>query len=118
MTEQELLLEVGSEAYNDLTTDEITAICTTYASSQKALGGMKAFELLMKKFQPTYRMGRMYKALSDKYEAYRCIYVWYTQHVDAGRLGVTEDLEDRRPVERYKWIEPTHRTQEAIDEDD
>ena len=104
ITNTDLMLEIGSEAYKDLTTDEINAIIGRYDISQIRLAGMKAFELLTKKFKPTYRMGKTYKALSDKYQAYRKVYEWYCNVVGAGR-NTGPETTTIRPLSRYKWRE-------------
>jgi len=118
MTTTELLLEIGSRAYDDLTTTEKNAIITTYSSSQLRLAGMKAFELLWKKFQPNYKMGKTFEALSDKYEAYHKIFLWYTKQVGAGRLGHDDDLGDSRNIQKDKFLEDTHPTQDVVDAED
>ena len=78
----ELLVEIGSEAYDGLTSQEVLAICQSVNDAVN--GGMKAFEILWKKFNPTYKMGKMYVRDSDRYEAYRRIHAWYCQKVNAG----------------------------------
>lgn len=118
MTVNDLLLEIGSEAFADLTTDEINAIVAKYSSTQVKLGGMKAFELLMKKFKSNYRMGRMYEHLSQKFEAYRKTFYWYTQHVSAGTLAHDSDLGEARNIQREKFLKDTHSTQDVIDASD
>ena len=92
----DLLLEIGSKAYNSLTSDEIIGICT--ATDNVVYAAMKAFELLWKNYKPSYRMGKMYKAESDRYDAYYKMYCWYTQQVGAGRSG-----EVTTPVDIDKW---------------
>jgi len=87
MLESTLLLEIGSEALSELSTDEKEALLARYTDAQASVAGLKAFGLLMKKFQPNYRMGKMYEDLSDKYEAYRRIYNLYCQNINAGRTG-------------------------------
>lgn len=85
MEESTLLLEVGAEALSELSPDEKTAILARYSDEQASQAGLKVFGLLMKKFQPNYRMGKMYEDLSDKYEAYRRIYLDYCRVLKAGR---------------------------------
>ena len=113
MDADRLLLEIGSEAYNELTDDERTSLLNSYTNAQSKLAGMRAFELLMKKFQPTYRMGRMYEDLSAKYEHYRRMYMMYAQAVKAGKLGKT--VGDERNIQRYKFLEQTHPEQQDAD---
>ena len=91
MTNDELLLEIGSEAYSDLATAEITALCNKYSASQASQADLHAFQLLMKKFQATYKMGKTYEKLSDKYEAYTRVYNWYCNRVNAGSITATSD---------------------------
>lgn len=106
MEEQTLLLEVGSEALSDLTTDEKNAILGKYSEDEVRIAGMKVFYILMRKFQADYRMGRMYEDLSQKYEAYRRIYNWYAKTVSAGRV-TSDPAEENYVVERYKFVKPT-----------
>jgi len=113
ITEKDLLLEIGSEAYNDLTAEERELIIRTYETSQIKQAGMKAFDLLRKKFKCTYRMGRMYEALSEKYRAYESIWKSYLKQVRAGKTA--KDTGKEYNVERYKFLEKTHSTQDQID---
>jgi len=108
MQEGNLLLEVGSEAISDLTPDEKSALLNKYSDGEEKLAGMKVFYILMRKFQPNYRMGRMYEDLSRKYEAYRNIYYEYARSVNAGRHGSNLE-EERYDVERYKFISHNRR---------
>jgi hypothetical protein len=82
MTEEVLKLEIGSEAFSNLTSAEVAHIVEKY--SDVKLAGMKAFELLWKKFKPTYRMGKLYEEESDKYQAYKEMYLLYTKQLGAG----------------------------------
>ena len=107
MDESTLLLEVGSGALDDLTTDEKTAILARYTNAQVKYAGMKTFEVLSKKFQPNYRMGRMYEDLSDKFEAYRKIYRSYVRNIGSGKLAVDPSTQTRYDIERYKWPKQT-----------
>lgn len=107
MDETNLLLEVGSGALNDLTTEEKNAILNKYSDGEEKLAGMKVFYILMRKFKPNYRMGRMYEDLSRKYEAYRDIYYEYARSTNAGRHGIDPDTQERSDVIRYKFISPT-----------
>ena len=98
MTEEQLKLEIGSEAFLDLTPAEILHITGNYSDMKMA--GMKAFELLWKKFKPTYRMGKLYEKESDRYEAYKEIYFTYLRQVSVGvRAGKTHV----NVIERDKW---------------
>lgn len=112
MTESTLLLEVGSEALLDLTTAEKTAILALFTDAQVRQAGMKTFDLLRKKFLPTYKMGSSYEELSAKYKSYDKRYKEYAQSVNAGKLAVTPTATDftdetAYPLERYKWVAPT-----------
>ena len=101
MNSDELLLEIGSEAYEDLKPAERTALMNKYTAAQTRLAGLHAFQLLMKKFQATYRMGKTYENLSEKFVAYRNIYNWYCQTVSAGTIAtITIDNE----VDREKFL--------------
>lgn len=103
MTETELILEVGSEAVDELSTTEKNAILSTYTDAQAKYAGLATFDLLRKKFLPTYRMGRMYEALSDKFEKYDRLYKEYCSVVKAGKLGVDPDTITKYDVKRWKW---------------
>lgn len=107
MQEANLLLEVGTQALNDLSVDEKDAILLKYSDGEEKLAGMRIFSILMKKFKSDYRMGRMYEDLSQKYETYRRLYYEYAHSVKAGKLSVDPDTQDRSDVERYKFVSPT-----------
>lgn len=107
MNESTLLLEVGSEALDDLTAGEKGAVLNRYTDSQVKLAGMKVFGLLVRKFQPNYRMGRMYETLSQKYEMYYKLHRHYAATVSAGKLGHT-DLDDKKVIENDKFLD-THK---------
>jgi len=85
ITPDELLLEIGSEALSELTDKEIDAICQRYSNVRQA--GMRAFELLMRKYRPSYRMGRMYVRESEKFEFYRREYERLASMLGAGAVG-------------------------------
>jgi hypothetical protein len=103
MDQATLLLEVGSTAISDLTSDELAGILGLYTNAQVRLAGMKTFELLRKKFQPTYRMGRTYEELSKKYEWYDKLYKEYASSTGAGVSTGEDDLEDVETLDRYKF---------------
>jgi len=107
MQENDLLLEVGSEALNDLSDEEKIAILNKYESGQETLAALKVFSILMKKFKPTYRMGKMYEDLSAKYERYRDLYNLYAKMVRAGRVGQDPDTITKYDIDRWKWPSQT-----------
>lgn len=100
LSNQDLELEVGSEAYLELTPSEVNAICQKYDDVR--LAGMKAFELLWKKFKPTYKMGKMYTRESEKYQAYRDIYKMYKAQLQSGVTAGTRT--NTITLERDKWL--------------
>ena len=102
MLESTLLLEVGSEALNDLTSDEKTAILARYTNAQVKYAGLKTFDLLRKKYQCNYKMGRMYEYLSQKYDAYERRYKEYSQAIKAGKIA-NEDTSDVKVVDGQKF---------------
>lgn len=102
MTETELLLEIGSEAYADLDPREIAALCNKYSAAHSRKAGLHAFQLLKKKFMPSYRMGKTYEALSEKFEAYTQVYNWYCATVSAGTITATDD--EMEAVTRDKFV--------------
>lgn len=104
MQESNLLLEVGAQALRDLSTDEKTAILDKYEDGREKLAGMKVFNILRKKFQADYRMGRMYEDLSQKFEAYDRLYKEYAQAVKAGRLGLDPSKNETYTIDRYKFV--------------
>lgn len=104
MTLDDLLLEIGEEALNELSVKEKNAIAAKYTVAQTRVAGLHAFQLLMKKFKPNYRMGKTYEALSEKFIAYRQLYNWYCQTVAAGRITATEtQLDDVETVDKDKF---------------
>jgi len=106
MDETTLLLEVGAEALDELSTTEKNAILMRYSNSQVKFAGMKVFDILRKKFMPNYKMGRMYESLSQKFEKYEKLYVQYAKTVRAGKLGNT-DFGDKKVLESDKF-QQTH----------
>ena len=102
MDESTLLLEVGSEALSELTTDEKSAILNRYTNTQVKFAGMKTFDVLRKKFQPNYRMGRMYESLSQKFEFYNRMYTQYARDIRAGKLGHT-DYGEKKSIDPDKF---------------
>lgn len=104
MTLDDLLLEIGEEAYNELALVERNAIAAKYSVAQTRMAGLHSFQLLMKKFRPHYRMGKTYEALGDKFKSYKETYNWYCQTVKAGKITATDDeLDDVKTVERDKF---------------
>jgi hypothetical protein len=83
INEQDLMIEIGGEAFADLSTDEVDYITENYSDVKQA--GMKAFEILWKKFKPTYRMGKLYEKESERYSTYKDIYLLYSKSLGAGR---------------------------------
>jgi len=88
MIEDQVKAEVGERAWGLLTTDEQMSILAGSGSSL-SLAGMRVFELLWKRFKPTYRMGKLYQADSDRYQEYYRIYCQYAQKLGAGRINET-----------------------------
>ena len=107
MDELTLILEVGSEALDELSDTEKNAILANYTNAQVKYAGMKVFDILRKKFLPTYRMGRMYEELSAKFEKYDRLFKEYCQAMNAGKLGTDPDDIDNYDIERWKWVSPT-----------
>jgi len=86
-----LRLEIGKEAYSLLDDEDIMSICQK--SPNVTYAAMLAFKLLYRNFQPSYRLGRMYQAESDRYEAYYRMYQEYARQVRAGKSCVKTDTE-------------------------
>lgn len=99
MTEEQLKLEIGSEAFTHLTPEEVACITSGYSNVK--LAGMKAFELLWKKFKPTYRMGKLYEKESDRYVAYKEIYLQYVKQLSS---GIHTGNSQSSAIERSKWL--------------
>ena len=93
LTAIQLKAEVGERAWGLLETDEQTAILTG-CGSNLALAGMRTFELLWKRFKPTYRMGKIYQADSDRYEEY---YKMYCKYANSTGAGVLKDAVRTKP---------------------
>ena len=91
ISESDLRLEIGKEAYDLLEADDIASICVKAADV--TYGGLLAFRLLMRNFQPSYKMGRMYVAESERYSTYRQLYIQYAQQVRAGASTAFSDAE-------------------------
>ena len=91
MTLDDLLLEIGEEAYGEMSIAERNAIAAKYTVAQTRMAGLHAFQLLMKKYKANYRMGKVYESLGDKFDAYRKIYNWYCQTVKAGSITATDE---------------------------
>lgn len=87
MTEAAIVLEIGQVPWGELTPMEQELIMLKYTDEQVGLAAMKVFDLLRKKYQPNYKMGKMYEELSAKYEYYNRVYLGYCQSVHAGRLA-------------------------------
>jgi hypothetical protein len=68
---------------------------------------MKVFGLLAKKFQPNYRMGKMYEDLSQKYEAYQRIYNMYCRNMCAGRTTEPVEGTPRYDLEKTRYTQYT-----------
>jgi hypothetical protein len=94
MDHDNLLLEVGAQAINDLSADELYLILDKYANGQETLAGIHVFNLLTKKFKGNWRMGRMYRHDSQKYEAYRQVQREYARSLNAGRSKGTTVPDD------------------------
>jgi len=100
-----LLLEVGAEACRELSEEELSVILATYTDAQPKLAGLAVFDILRKKYQPNYRMGKAYEALSDKYVAYDRLYKEYASIIAAG--ASSEEVEKEKiakPIERAKFV--------------
>ncbi len=89
VTSTELKIEIGATAYDELDSDEIGYICGNSASI--AFAGLKAFEILMKKYKPSYKMGKLFCNDGDKYKAYRDMFVMYSRQFSAGTLKSKSD---------------------------
>lgn len=104
MTSNELLLEIGQGAYDDLSASEIAALCEKYSAAYSSHAGLHAFQLLMKNFKATYRMGKTYEKLSEKYKSYKETYNWYASRIKAGKItATTAELDDVNTVDGEKF---------------
>jgi len=78
----ELKVEIGEEAFNELSDDE-----KDYALEQNdevSICALKAFEILMKKFRPAYKMGKFYCDDASKFSVYERMYKMYSSQFSAG----------------------------------
>jgi len=65
---------------------------------------MHSFELLTRKFMSTYRMGKTYEKLSEKYWQYDKIFVRYTQSIGAGAVTATAaEIAAQEALEKDKF---------------
>jgi len=107
LTEDEVKNEVGARAWDLLSTDEQTHVLAS-SDSSIALAGMLTFEILWKRFRPTYRLGKLYQAESDRYQEYYKIYCSYAAKVGAGKIDETEISGTTVTVNRvdvFQWRE-------------
>jgi hypothetical protein len=114
MQKTTLLLEVGEEAMNELSDNEQGLILNLYDDSEARVAAMRVFDILRKKFKPSYRMGSFYEDRAAKYRAYDNLYKEYASSVGAGKLGAAiTDVEIEVPVhhandiDRNKWTKLT-----------
>lgn len=87
MEQDTLMLEIGEGPISELTSGELDAILTKYTDDQVLLAAMKTFDLLRKKYQPNYKMGKMYEDLGDKYKYYDGLFNQYARSVGAGKVA-------------------------------
>lgn len=85
MTADELSLIIGEEAFLTLSETERNAIAAKFTVAQTQLAAMASFDLLRKKFQPSYKMGRLHEASSEKFLFYDKLYKEYASTLNAGR---------------------------------
>ena len=74
MTEAELKLEIGTEAYSELSAEEVSHLLSLPSAK---LAALRAFDLLRKKYKPAYRIGRTWEDQGAKYEFYDRLYREY-----------------------------------------
>ena len=102
MTEAIIILEVTESAWAELSTAEKAGILAKYGDTQVFLCAMKVFDLLRKKFQPNYRMGKMYENLSEKYIFFDRLYKEYCQKVNAGYTSPAAANYEPIDVDRFR----------------
>jgi pantothenate kinase len=107
MKESVLLLETGSQALAELTSDELNLILAKFTDDQVRQAAMNVFNLLRKKFKATYRMGTLYREETSKYKFYDQMYKEYARSLKAGRLGVDPGIQTNHDLDRYKWPKET-----------
>jgi len=107
MKETTLLLEVGEEALIELSTNELSLILNLYDDSQARIAAMRVFDILRKKFKPSYRMGSLFEDRAAKYRAYENLYKEYASSVGAGKLGTPVADTDVVDIDRNKWTRLT-----------
>ncbi len=112
LTEDQILLEVGSEVLDELTDKEKTSILNKYSSGEEKLAAMKVFYLAALKYKPTYKMGSAYEELSSKYKRYWDIYCHLAKSLSAGVVtggshnnNYSNNVSANNSVEvdRWKW---------------
>ena len=112
LTENQILLEVGSDALDELTEKEKATILAKYSAGQEKVAAMKIFYLLALKFKPSYKMGSTFEDLSAKYKKYWDIYCHLAKSLNAGVItggdhnsAYSENSSANNTVEvdRWKW---------------
>ena len=91
LEESALRLEVGTEGWEELTEEERTYLL---GFSSLTLAALRAFDLLRKKYRPTYRLGRTWEDLDAKYRRYEALFREYRLRVAQGALVEEEEEED------------------------
>jgi hypothetical protein len=102
MTEAIIILEVTEAVWAELSAAEKAGMLAKYADTQVLPCAMHVFNLLRKKFQPNYRMGKMYENLSDKYKFFDQLYKEYTQKVNAGYTSPVSETYEQIDVDRFR----------------
>lgn len=100
LSEDAIILEVGSEALDELTAKEKATILAKYSAGQEKIAAMKIFYLLALKFKPSYKMGTAFEDLSAKYRKYWDIYCHLSSTLNA---GVNTGDNNTTEVDRWLW---------------
>lgn len=112
LTEDQIILEVGSEVLDDLTAKEKSTILNKYSAGDEKVAAMRVFYVAALKFKPTYKMGSSYEELSSKYKRYWDIYCHLARSLGAGVVtggshnnNYSNNVSANNTVEvdRWKW---------------
>jgi hypothetical protein len=103
ITEDNLMLEVGSEVLDELTAKEKATILAKYSIGQEKVAAMRVFYIAAMKFKPSYKMGSTFEDLSAKYRKYWDMYCFLAHTVNAGRTTGNNSANNTVEVDRWKW---------------
>jgi hypothetical protein len=103
ITEDDLMLEVGSEVLDELTIKEKATILAKYSLGTIKIAAMKVFYVAAMKFKPSYKMGSTFEDLAAKYRKYWDMYCFLAKSLKAGYTTGSNSANNTVVVDRWKW---------------